>query len=523
MKNVKHIEITNDTWYAKSRITWRRRMEREIIKKLKAWKDNPDRKPLILTGVRQCGKTYAMKDFGEMCFEDVAYFNFEGDEGLQSIFDYNLKTERILEELGQLYHGKPLIPGKTLVIFDEIQACPRAVTSLKYFCEENRKLHLICAGSLLGVALKREHISFPVGKVDHMQMYPMSFSEFLQAENPKLHAGVQHFDFEKALPAAYTEPLSKLQRIYYAVGGMPEAVAAWIESHDFEKVERIQDNILIDYRSDFSKHAPIAEVPKITWVWDAIPAQLAKDNHKFIFSHVKQGARAKDLEDALQWLVDAGLAYRLELVEKPELPLSFCANKTNFKVYLSDVGLLRRKSGVSAQTILQGTERFNRFKGALTENYVMTELLVLGKQPYFWKSGNTAELDFLIEDGEKLIPIESKAEVNTKAKSYRLFCNRYQPELGFRCSMKNIGEHFVERTYTYSLPLYLLWRMNVYLGAEIPALVSGNAVQKACSVENYGSDVHLQEQVQRMQHYMEQMGVSDSVMKAFEEFREKLK
>lgn len=498
-------------------------MEREIIKKLEAWKENSDRKPLILTGVRQCGKTYAMKHFGEMYFEDVAYFNFEGDERLQSVFDYNLKTDRILEELGQLYHGKPLIPGKTLVIFDEIQACPRAVTSLKYFCEENRQLHLICAGSLLDVALKRDHISFPVGKVDHMQMYPMSFSEFLQAENPKLHEGVQRFAFEKALPAAYTEPLCRLQRIYYAVGGMPEAVAAWVENHDFEKVERIQDNILIDYRSDFSKHAPLSEVPKITWIWDAIPAQLAKDNHKFIFSHVKQGARAKDLEDALQWLVDAGLAYRLELVEKPEQPLSFCANKTNFKVYLSDVGLLRRKSGVSAQTILQGTERFERFKGALTENYVMTELLKLGKQPYFWKSGNTAELDFLIDEAEKLIPIESKAEVNTKAKNYRLFCKRYQPELGFRCSMKNIGEHFVEQTYTYSLPLYLLWRMQVYLDAEIPAQISEEAVDTDDEIEKQNLEKRLQEQMRRMQYYMEQLDVDADVRKAFEEFRKKLR
>jgi len=296
-----------------------------------------------------------------------------------------------------------------------------------------------------------------------MQMYPMSFSEFLQAEDPKLHAGVQRFAFERALPAAYTEPLCRLQRIYYAVGGMPEAVAAWVESHDFEKVERIQDNILIDYRSDFSKHAPLSEVPKITWIWDAIPAQLAKDNHKFIFSHVKQGARAKDLEDALQWLVDAGLAYRLELVEKPEQPLSFCANKTNFKVYLSDVCLLRRKCGVSAQTILQGTERFERFKGALTENYVMTELLTLGKQPYFWKSGNTAELDFLFEHEDRVIPVEAKANISTRAKSYAQFCKKYEPPLGFKFSMKNVGEHRVENTHTYSIPLYMIWRLGRYL------------------------------------------------------------
>lgn len=512
-------------------------MERDMMKELICWKDNPDRKPLLLTGVRQCGKTYVMKAFGKTYFEDMAYFNFESDEGLQSIFDYDLKTDRILQELETLFFGKRIVPGKTLVIFDEIQACPRAITSLKYFCEEKRSFHIICAGSLLGVALKQENISFPVGKVDRLQMYPMSFSEFLRADERHLYEGIKRQPAEAPLPAAYTEPLARLQKLYFVIGGMPEAVAAWIEDHDLERVERIQDNILLDYRSDFAKHAPVRDVPKLTWVWDAIPAQLAKDNHKFIFSHVKKGARAKDLEDALQWLVDAGLVYRLELVEKPELPLSFCADKTNFKVYLADTGLLRRKAGLSARSILKEAEQYDRFKGALTENYVMGELMATGKQPYFWKSGNTAELDFLMEDNDRIIPIEAKSQINTKAKSFRFFCGRYRPQTGFRFSMRNIGQHQVEQTCTYSLPLYLIWRIDTYL--KLAPAKEGTEADTAQLRENgvppyhcrgamtYGENRlqikrQLQEHLERVQFYMEKLGAGQHAQAAFEELVEQL-
>ncbi len=434
------------------------------MKNLVEWKDSADRKPLLLTGVRQCGKTYACKQFGEQYFEDVAYFHFEGNGALCSVFEYDFDVNRIIDELGNVIRGKKIVPGKTLVIFDEIQECPKAITSLKYFCENMRQLHIICAGSLLGVAIKRDNISFPVGKVERLQMYPLSFSEFLRAsEGDSFFRGIQKYAIDKELPELYTAKLEKVLKYYYVVGGMPEVVAKWVETHDFEKIEKLQDDILQDYGSDFAKHAPIADIPKLGWIWDSIPKQLAKDNNKFVFSHVKEGKRSKELEDALEWLVDAGLVYRLELVSNPELPLSFCSDATFFKVYMSDVGLLRKKSGVSHRTIMEDSDLYKNFKGAFTENFVLNELIKLGIKPYFWRSGNTAELDFIFEFDDKIIPIEAKAEIHTRAKSYRQFCKKYNPELGFKFSMKNVGSNQVENTMTYSLPLYLIWQVKKYL------------------------------------------------------------
>ena len=359
-------------------------LERDIIKQLVEWKDSPDRKPLLLSGVRQCGKTWAMKEFGEKYFDDVAYFIFEGNKGLASIFDYDLNVDRILDELGNIIRGKTIIPGKTLVIFDEIQACPNAITSLKYFCENKRDLHIICAGSLLGATIKKENISFPVGKVDRLQMYPMSFSEFLRADgNAAIFEGVQRYNLDRELPELYTGALAKELKYYYIVGGMPEVVSKWIETHNFEQVEKIQENILSDYSNDFSKHAPIQDVPKLGWIWDSIPKQLAKDNNKFVFSHVKAGKRAAELEDSLEWLVNAGLIHRLELVKNPELPLSFYANATFFKVYMSDVGLLRKKFGVSYKVILEDSDLYKNFKGPFTENFVLNELIKMNIHPYY--------------------------------------------------------------------------------------------------------------------------------------------
>lgn len=439
-------------------------MERDIMKQLVEWKESEDRKPLLITGVRQCGKTYVMKEFGRQYFEDVAYFYFEGNNGLASVFEYDFDVDRILDELGNVIRRKRIVPGRTLVIFDEIQACTRAITSLKYFCENKRQLHIICAGSLLGVAVKRDGVSFPVGKVDRLQMYPMTFSEFLRADGGKaVYDAVAKLDPTRELPDLYRIPLEKELKYYYIVGGMPEVVKKWIDTHNFDKVEKLQDNILTDYSSDFSKHAPRVDVPKLGWIWDSIPKQLAKDNNKFVFSHVKEGKRSSELEDALEWLVDAGLVHRLELVSKPELPLSFCADATFFKIYLSDVGLLRRKSGVSCKTILEDSEQYTGFKGAFTENYVLTELIAQSRHPYFWRSGNTAELDFLLEDQDRIIPIEAKAEIRTRAKSYSQYCNKYKTNLGFKFSLKNVGDHMVGETKTYSVPLYLIWKLQQYL------------------------------------------------------------
>lgn len=319
---------------------------------------------------------------------------------------------------------------------------------------------MIGAGSLLGVALKRDAISFPVGKVNRVQMYPMSFYEFVLADGGRqCIEGVSKYPLDRELPEIYTGALEKYLRHYYIVGGMPEVVLKWVETHRFDEVDALQGNIIQDYSDDFTKHAPLSDIPKLGWIWDSIPKQLAKENNKFIFSHVKEGKRSKELEDALEWLKDAGLVYKLELVAKPEIPLSFVADAMYFKVYMSDVGLLRKKSGVSYKTILEDTEAYRNFKGALTENYCLSELIQQGINAYFWRSGNSAELDFVFESDNRVIPMEAKAEIHTKAKSYVQFCKKYHPKLGFKCSMKNAALNDVEGTVTYSLPLYLIWRL----------------------------------------------------------------
>ncbi len=357
-----------------------------------------------------------------------------------------------------------IIPGKTLMIFDEIQACPEALISLKYFFETLPKQHIVCAGSLLGVALKRNNISFPVGKVDRLKMYPMSYSEFLIANGHKaLLDGLLKYKPDEPLPELYTTTLTKELKHYYLIGGLPEVVARWIETHDFSAVEALQDNLLEDYASDFSKYAPNIDVPKINWIWDSVPIQLARENNKFFFSHVKQGKRSKDLEDALEWLVNAGLVNKLDLVSVPELPLAFNADASYFKVYLADIGLLCRRCGLTADTVLYDSPYYKNFKGALTENFVFNELIYTNLHPYFWRSGNTAELDFIFEYQSQLVPVEAKAEIHTRAKSYGLFCKKYNPQTGFKLSLKNIGINDSGDTKTVSLPLYLLWNIKSYL------------------------------------------------------------
>jgi len=438
-------------------------MFRSIEEDLKRWQHKGSRKPLLLTGVRQCGKTYIIEKFARKNFNGFVYVNFESSEHISGIFEYDYDVRRIIKELEQ-HFGTRITPGETLVFFDEIQECPRAVTSLKYFCENMRELHLICAGSLLGVALKQESISFPVGKVNRMQLYPMNFREFIIANGRNdLVEIFNDWPVDRVIPKIYSAPMEKLLKEYYIVGGMPEAVKAWIQNHDAAEVDEIQSEILSDYADDFSKHAPLKEIPKIRWIWDSIPIQLGKENNKFVFSHVKESKRSSDLEDALQWLSDSGLIIRTELTEKPELPLSAFADKTYFKVYLSDIGLLRARSGLSAQTILDETELYIRYKGALAENYVLNELRSIGKTPYFWRSGNTAEVDFLFEESGLIIPVEVKSADNTQAKSYKQFCRKYKPKLGFKLSRKNIAQTPFENTETISLPLYLGWNLDRYI------------------------------------------------------------
>ncbi len=443
-------------------------MERITFSRLLKWKEKKGRKPLLMTGVRQCGKTYIIKEFGRKEFEDMAYFNFDGNTGLKSVFEYDFNVERIIDELSNVVYEKKIVPGKTLVVFDEIQDCPRAIQSLKYFCENMPELHVIAAGSLLGVALRKEGISFPVGKVERIEMYPMSFEEFVIADGgEKYIAGIRKLAFEREISEIYTVPLEKYLKNYYIIGGMPEAVQVWVDTHDYKEVEEVQDRILKDYADDFGKHTTPDTAMKVRLIWDALPSQIARDNNKFIFSHVKQGARAKDLEDALEWLINSGIAYKLNMVANPELPLSGMADNTYFKVYMSDVGLLRRKSNVNYRTILDKDAVYIHFKGALTENYIMTQLKCMGMEAYFWRTKADAEIDFLSDYEGVLLPIEVKSADNTKAKSLHLFCNRYHPKMAIKTSLKNVGDNMDGSTHVWCIPLYIIFRLKEYISHEM--------------------------------------------------------
>jgi len=437
-------------------------MQRLLYTDLVKWKDAPDRKPLIVKGVRQCGKTWLLKAFSQECFEDAAYFNFERSGELSTIFEQNFDPQRIIDELG-FQRGKKIEPGTTLLIFDEIQACPNAITSLKYFCEELRKLHVVCAGSLLGTALAACK-SFPVGKVDLLTLRPLSFPEFLLAsENAFLYEELKKKPIED-IPESVLPKLETLYREYLITGGMPEVVNTWLTTRDISKVERILDAVLEMYQKDFARHVPKSEYPKVALIWDSIPGQLAKDNKKFIFSHVKTGARSRDLEDALQWLVNAGLIYKVEMVSVPHYPLSKFADTTYFKVYFCDAGLLRRLSNFPVAALMSADPQFAFMRGALTENFVLTELTAAKSvTPYFWKSGNKAEVDFVFQDDMLMIPIEAKASRNTQAKSLKEYRKRYKPKYALRASLEQPGVHADECGVVLDVPLYLLWNIGKYI------------------------------------------------------------
>lgn len=443
-------------------------MNRLAMKTLVSWKEKALRKPMMITGCRQCGKTWLMTEFGKQHFEKTLVFNFEKDPALADFFRYNLDPDRILRELGMYLEGKPIETENTLIIFDEIQQCGEAVASMKYFSESGRNLFLLCAGSLLGVELKRKKFSFPVGKTEQLKLYPLNYYEFTEALGGGRYLKLlEEFDLFREIPASVTEPMLQYLKLYYIIGGMPEAVQTYIDTENLAEVDMVLERINRDFHNDFSQHAEPRDILRIGWVWDSIPKQLAKENNKFVFSHVKEGSRARDLEDALQWLVDAGLAYRLEKVSKPQIPLSSCSDASFFKTYCHDVGILRRNAGVTYKTVLTEPEGYGGFKGALTENYCMTELTALGIKPCYWRSDNSAEVDFLFEDEQnRPIPLEVKAADHTRAKSFSLFCRQYSPVKGFKVSTKNVGDNQKGETHEISLPLYLLWKLPDYLDAE---------------------------------------------------------
>lgn len=411
-------------------------MKRFITEKLVKWKNDVNRKPLILRGARQVGKTYILKEFGENNFENVAYFNFDHDNALSELFLNTKDPKRIIEQLS-LANGKYIIPEKTLIIFDEIQECPDALNSLKYFYEETPEYHVVCAGSLLGIRLS--HTSFPVGKVDFLDLYPMTFSEFLIADGcDNLVQVMKNVREIELIPKFFESQLIEKLKIYYIIGGMPEAVLSWVNEKDIERVNVIQKNILDSYENDFSKHVESNTANKISLIWNGIPSQLAKENKKFIYQVVKEGARAREYEGALNWLRDANLIVKCHSVSKCVMPLKAYNDLTSFKIYLNDVGLLRRMSNLDSRIILERNKLFEEFKGAFTENYVANVLNYLnGYSPNYYTFGRY-EIDFVIQRNNKIIPIEVKSDMNIKSTSLTKYNNDNSNELSIRFSLNNL-------------------------------------------------------------------------------------
>jgi predicted AAA+ superfamily ATPase len=413
------------------------RIERTVRKKLSAWKKDPNRKPLVLQGARQVGKTWLLKHFGAAEFDNVAYFNFEEQPDLKQFFENTKDIQRIVQNLS-LVHGLPIEPQKTLIIFDEIQECNEALNTLKYFYENAPEYAVASAGSLLGVAMSKGN-SFPVGKVDFLQVNPISFSEFLSADDPQLFAYLESINKLEPIPDIFFNPLVDKLKKFFICGGMPEAVVTLLEQQDIEKTQQVLQNIVNAYALDFSKYAESKDVPKINHLWSSIPSQLARDNKKFLYQSVRTGARSREYEDALLWLSHAGLVHRVFKITKPGLPVSAYDDLSAFKLYLLDVGLLRRLSLLDPIAVREGNRLFTEFKGALTENYVLQHLIKnFEVQPRYWTSGNQAEVDFIIQVKNEIIPIEVKSDENVRSKSLSIYNGLYEPSVRVRYSLRNL-------------------------------------------------------------------------------------
>ena len=420
-------------------------MQREAMTRLIEWKNEPDHLPLIIRGARQVGKTWLMQEFGRNYFNKVAYINFENNSRMKTLFAGDFDITRILLGL-EVETDMNISASDTLLIFDEIQEAPQALSSLKYFREKAPEYSILAAGSLLGVALHAD-TSFPVGKVDFIDLYPMNYLDFLAATgNVRLLDLLKSHNWD--LIHTFRDKYIDLLRHYYFVGGMPEAVASFA-SNGLKNVRQIQTRLLAAYEQDFSKHAPNNIVPRIRQLWNSIPAQLAQDNKKFIYSQVQEGARAREYDLAMQWLSDCGLIHQVNRVTKPNIPLSAYADPKAFKTFTLDVGLLAAQSDLSINAILEGDKIFTEFKGALTEQYVYQQLASRQIKTYYWY-GASAELDFLIQQSAEIVPIEVKAEENLKAKSLRSFCEKFQPKYAIRTSMSN----FRREAWLTNIPLY---------------------------------------------------------------------
>ena len=423
-------------------------MKRNILTDLIKWKESYSRKPLILNGARQVGKTYILQEFGRLCYNNVAYFNCDRNKTLNNIFEQDYDTSRIVRSLSALT-GFHIEQGKTLIIFDEIQENPIILNSMKYFCENAPEYHIAVAGSLLGISL-HDNVSFPVGKVDMLKMYPMTFDEFLLAIRKDEYVELLRSGDKEIIDTLSIQLIDCLRQYYY-VGGMPAVVQEYATSGNLQTVRTIQKQILFDYRRYFSKHAPNLEVPRINVVWDSIPAQLAKENRKFIYGIIKKGARASEFEKAIQWLIDAGLVYRVNRATAPIMPLKFYEDLSAFKLFILDVGLMGAMTDTPAEAIIIGDNIFREYKGAFTELFVYTQLVKFNIPIYYYSSNDSrVEIDFLAQIGTKIIPIEVKAEVNVKSKSLRTYIDKHTKLKGLRLSM----QPYSDQGWMENIPLY---------------------------------------------------------------------
>lgn len=426
-------------------------MYRTSLEYLYKWKEKDNRKPLIIRGARQVGKTWLMKEFANKAYKSHAYINFDNNMQMKQLFLQDLNVDRLIMGL-ELYTGKKIVPSETLIIFDEVQEVPNALTSLKYFNEDAPSYHIVCAGSLLGIAL-HPGTSFPVGKVEFMDLYPLSFSEFMLAMGKEQYAELlESKDYE--MITTFKQEYINLLKQYFYVGGMPEVVAHYAVNKDFQGVREIQRRILDAYEQDFSKHAPNEIVPRIRMLWNSIPAQLAKENKKFIYGLIKEGARAKEYETALLWLTDCGLVHQVNRVNAPNIPLKAYEDLKAFKLFTLDVGLLSCMVGLHQSALLSGNDLFREFKGALTEQYVLQQLKTLDNlNVYYWTNDrNRAEIDFLIGSEGRVIPVEVKAEVNLQSKSLKTFRDKYDIEISVRTSMSD----YKKEERLINLPLYAI-------------------------------------------------------------------
>ena len=434
-------------------------MYRTAMESLKQWKSRENKKPLLIRGARQVGKTWLMKEFGLKEYAETVYINFDGNRQMKKLFSPDFDVDRILIGL-ELYAGKRILPGETLLVFDEVQEVPDALASLKYFSENAPRHHILCAGSLLGVALHPE-TSFPVGKVEFLDLYPLSYTEFLRALGKERFADVlKKGDF--ALASTFAQTYTDLLKYYYFVGGMPEAVSHFSQTMDFSGTREIQQRILSAYEQDFSKHAPNDTVPRIRMLWNSIPSQLARENRKFMYGLIREGARAKEYEMAMLWLADCGLVHKVHRVSGASLPLKAYTDLRAFKLFFSDVGLLSCMAGLSQGTLVDGNVLFREFKGALTEQYVLQQLKAAeGMDVFYWSSEKgTAEVDFLFEAGGDIVPLEVKAEVNLQAKSLKAFREKYRPKISVRTSMAP----WKKEDWLVNLPLYAVQYIREAIG-----------------------------------------------------------